>query len=381
MRGEASGTGRIGFAWGAVLALGVGLLGGGVQGCVAAPLQAPSASGAVHPAGEVSANTLFVMIQGDARIALVDMDALEVREVIELSELGFGARSMPHHVAVSPRGDHWYVSLIGENRVLRFDPENRITGSFEMETPGMLSLTPSGRRLAVSRSMSAVNPPARIGFVDPGEGIPVEVDVLFPRPHGIVVDGDGRYAYTASLGLNQIASVDLETERVEIVDVPGPTHAFVQLALSPDGSTLVATGEMSGELVAFDLTDPARPRPAASIQVGPQAFDPAFHPRDGTVWVPIKGADEIAIVDPNGWTVTRRIDGAGLSQPHAISFSPDGSRAFVTNNAADPGLRAGSSAGSEGAAALVVVNTATLEIEATLELGRNLTGLGSRPES
>lgn len=347
--------------------------------CGSSHVAASSAAGP-DPVDSIGENVLFVMVQGDAEVAIVDMDALEVTGVIRMTDLGFGSRSMPHDVVVSPDGSHWFVSLIGENRVLRFDHEHQLIGTFAMETPGMLDLDPTGRLLVVSRSMSAVNPPARVALVRTDDLEPLEVDVLFPRPHGMVVDHAGRFAYTASLGVNQIASIHLDNERVELVDVPGPIHAFVQLAISPDGRTLVASGELSGQLVVFDLDDPARPKSLTSVEVGPQPFDPTFHPDGETVWVPMKGANEIVVVETAGWTVVDRVRGEGLLQPHALRFSPDGGRAFVTNNAADPHAahRPPEAEGGEPAS-LVVVDVGTREVEAVLELGRNLTGIGARP--
>ena len=331
------------------------------------------------PPDPISERLLYVSVQGDASIAIVDMDALEMRTLIRLTDLGFAAQSAPHDVAVAANGRNWYVSLVGDHRVLQFDEENRLVSTFEMETPGMVGLNPSGELLVVSRSMSAANPPRLVGFARTIDMVLEELDVVFPRPHAVALGHDGRFAYTASLGTNQLASVDLVSQAVELVEVSGPPHAFVQLAISPDGKTLVASGELSGELVVFDLDDPARPEFMNSLALGPRPFDPVFSPDGQTVWVPIKGADEVAIVETADWTVLDRIRGDGLRQPHAIEFSPDGGRAFVTNNAVEPGeLMPGSGQASTIGARLVVIDTEMREIESTLMLGQNLTGMGRR---
>ena len=341
------------------------------------------ALGGVPPAAQtatpISERFLYVCVQDDASIAVIDMDALEVVTLIRLTELGLPAQSAPHDVAVAADGRHWYVSLVGEHRVLQFDGENRLVGSFEMETPGMVGLDPSGEVLMVSRSMSAANPPRLVGFASTPDMDLEELDVVFPRPHAVALGLDGRFAYTASLGTNQLASIELASQRVELVEVPGPPHAFVQIAISPDGGTLVASGEFSGELVVFDLDDPAHPELVTSLALGPRPFDPVFSLDGRTVWIPIKGADEVAIVETADWTVLDRIRGDGLRRPHAIEFSPDGGRAFVSNNAAEPSeLTRGASEPSTASARLVVIDAERREIETTLELGRNLTGLARR---
>lgn len=326
---------------------------------------------------------LYVCVQDEAKIAIVNMESLAVDTVIDLTTLGFSMNAKPHHIAVEPDGEHWYVSLIGENRVVRFDRAGRIAGQFEMETPGMLALDADRDELLVSRSMSAVSPPTRLGRLVTDEMDGDEIEVVMPRPHPVVISADGRWGYTGSLGTNQIAAIDLENEEVTITEVAGPPHAFVQFALSPDGGVLVASTELSGRLLAFRLDDPARPELIADVEVGPQAFDPAFAPDGGSVWVPIKGANQVAIIDVATWSVRERLEAPSLLQPHAIVFSPDGRYAFISNNnaadhMADPShTAAGGHAGGAGNVTVFAVVTRT--VVTALELGRNVTGMGRAP--
>jgi len=350
-------------------------------------------SGAQSPAGDVGAVTppltaaapyVYACVQDEARIDVIDMASLEVVASVDLTELGFTATANPHHVAVEPDGSHWYVSLIGENVVARFDRENRLLGTFEMSTPGMLAHDRARGLLLVSRSMSAVNPPTRIGVIEtPGmEGD--ELDVFLSRPHPVAISPDGRWGYTGSLGVNQLAAIDLETEEVSLVQVEGPPHALVQFAVSPDGRWLVAGTEVSGRLVVFDRSDAAAPRQVASVELGPMVFDPVFSPDGASVWVPVKGANEIAIVDVDGWTVRTRVRAESLRQPHQIVFSADGSRAFVSNNnkadhmAGMAGHEGHEMPGAQaGLGNVTVLDARTHEVVEVLELGRNVTGMGS----
>ena len=83
---------------------------------------------------------LYVCVQDDAKIAVVDMAGRRVVKTIDLTTLGFPATAKPHYIVVEPDGAHWYVSLIGANRVVKFDRQDRIVGQYEMETPGMMSI-------------------------------------------------------------------------------------------------------------------------------------------------------------------------------------------------------------------------------------------------
>ena len=350
------------------------------------PLEATGS--AATPASAPAAPLLYVCVQGEARVDVIDMESLEVVSSVDLMALGFSSNASPHHVAVEPDGRHWYVSLIGENRVARFDRDNRLVATFEMATPGMLAHDAGRELLLVSRSMSAVNPPSRVAIVETTSMEGDELDVFLPRPHPIVVSPDGRWAYTGSLGLNQLAAIDLDTEDVHLTELGGPPHALVQFAVSPDGRWLVAGAELSGRLIVFDRADPAAPRQVASIELGAMVFDPVFSPDGQAVWVPVKGANEVAVVSVAGWSLRARIGAESFLQPHQILFSPDGSRAFVSsNNTADHMAGRAGMAGHEGHAMpgedqralgnVTVIDTRSHEVVEVLELGRNVTGLGA----
>jgi DNA-binding beta-propeller fold protein YncE len=211
-----------------------------------------------------------------------------------------------------------------------------------------------------------------------------EIDVLFPRPHPMALAGG--YAYTGSLGVNQIASVELSTGRPQVVAVAGPTHSLVQFAVSPDGRTLVGTAEVSGQLLIFDLADPAKPALKKSVELGKMAFDPVFTPDGRALWVPVKSANEIVVLETSTWTETARIRDESFKQPHQIVFSADGATAFVTNNnkmdhMADPAhaghaMPAAPDAG--GQASLSVIDVGSRRVMKALQLGKNLTGMGTR---
>ena len=327
---------------------------------------------------------LYVCVQDDAKVAVVDMATRAVVRTIDFQKLGFPATAKPHFIVVEPDGAHWYVSLIGANRVLKLDRQDRVVASFEMETPGMLALA-GKTQLAVSRSMSAVNPPKRVALLDRATMTGEEIEIVFPRPHPMVATAAG-FAYTGSLGVNQLASIALADGRVNLVNVTGPTHSLVQYAVSRDGRTLVASAEVSGQLLVFDLSAPATPRLVKSIGVGKMAFDPAFTPDGQFVWVPVKSTNEIAIISTSTWAEVGRIKDAGFKEPHQVVFSADGATAFVSNNnkmdhMADPahaGHAMPAGAGRDDAATLSVVNVKTRAVEKAIPLGKNLTGMGTR---
>jgi YVTN family beta-propeller protein len=342
-----------------------------------------SAAAVASPAptrAQAGAPLLYVCVQDEAKVAVVDMATAEVVKTIDMTTLGFPATAKPHFIVVEPDGAHWYVSLIGANTVAKFDRQDKLVGKFEMETPGMLSFGPAGQ-LVVSRSMSAVNPPKRIAVIDRATMTGEEIDILFPRPHPMAVVGG--YAYTASLGVNQLAAIELASGKVHILDVKGPSHAFVQFAVSPDRKTLVASTEVSGQLMVFDISAPAKPVLKAELPLGKMVFDPVFTPDGRQVWVPVKMNNEIAVIDTATWKVSARITDPAFKQPHQVVFSADGRTAFVTNNnkmdhMADPAHAGHTMPASEAAAPLVVIDVAARKVTKSLPLGKNLTGMNTR---
>jgi DNA-binding beta-propeller fold protein YncE len=339
---------------------------------------------ATTAAAQAARDLLYVCIQDDAKIAVIDMAAGALVRTIDLQALGFPATAKPHYIVVEPDGAHWYVSLIGAGQVVKFDASDRIVASYEMETPGMLALVPGTEQLLVSRSMSAVNPPQRVAVLDRRTMRGEELSVLFPRPHPMAATAAG-YAYTGSLGVNQIATIDLAAERVSLTPVSGPTHSMVQFDVSADGRTLVASSETTGRLLVFDISTPTSPTLSAQVTVGAMAFDPTFTPDQRHVWVPVKGTSEIVVVEVGTWKEVRRLAHESFQQPHQVIFSADGRTAFVTNNntmdhMADPSAHAGHAghAMAGGTASLSIVDVASGSVRTAIALGRNLTGMGTR---
>jgi DNA-binding beta-propeller fold protein YncE len=339
---------------------------------------------------------LYVAVQGEAAVAVVDMDAMEEVARVDLTALGFSANASPHHVAVDPDGSHWYVSLIAENRVLRFDRGNQLVGQATFEVPGLLARDPASARLYVGRSMMAVNPPRSIGEIDTRTMQVEEADVFFPRPHALEVAPALGRIYSASLSQNQMGVLDQESLGLELLNLDGPIHTLVQFAVSPDGGFLVATAEITGQLLVFDLADPDRPAPVASIPVGSRPWHPVFEPGTSRVWFGLKGENAVVAVDLATREVVARIAHPALVGPHGAAVSLDGRHLFVSSNG--PGVThtmAGADAADHAAmdhaamdhaaddeapeaGTLVVIDLSTREVVKVLDMGQNTTGIGTR---
>jgi YVTN family beta-propeller protein len=333
---------------------------------------------------------LYVTNQDGATVSIIDMTTNEVVETIDLKTLGFSENAKPHHVAVEPDGSFWYVTLIGENKILKFNPANEIVAHADFEVPGMLALHPTEDRMFVGRSMTAVNPPQSIGIIRRSDMSLEEIGVFFPRPHALVVDPRGDYSYTASLAQNQIASVDAATEAVDLVSMNGPVHTLVQFTLSPDGNTLVGSAQLTNQVLIFDTSTPLQPVLVDSIRVDSMPWDPVYSLDGHHVYVGSMMQNTISVLDIPNRKVVKVIEGHGIAEPHGAAISPDGRYVYITNSNMKGSYTPREQQDHQMAGhqmdggnhhmigTIVVIDTETNEMVKVIEVGLMPTGINTR---
>lgn len=272
---------------------------------------------------------VYVVSQADATATVLDGSDGAVVATVDFEALGYGANARPHHVVADPDGRHWYVSLIGAGRVVRIDAYHRVIDEAPFEAAGMLALDSASDWLYVGRSMAAVDPPQRIGMIRRSTMAISEIDVFFSRPHALALDPSGERVYVASLGENRMAVAPLGSEAVDLLDIDGPLHTIVQFAVSPDGRWLVGGGQMSGDLLVWDIGG-GTPEPVASVHLGGQPWHPSFTADGSEVWIPNLTEGSVTVVETSGWTVSAELTHPALVEPHGSAASPDGRTMFVT---------------------------------------------------
>ncbi len=333
---------------------------------------------------------LYVTNQGGASVSIIDQTRLSVDTVIDLTALGFTPNARPHHAVVERDGSFWYVTLIGDGRVLKFDSANRLVAQVKMETPGLLALDPVHDSLYVGRSMTAVNPPRSLGVIKRSSFEMVEEqEIQIPRPHALAITPDGKWVHVASLAENRFASLEIATGRVTLTTLPGTvTRSMVQFTVSPDGKRLIVGGELSNTVLVFDLTKSAPFVPLAEIAVAGKPWDPVFS-RDGKrAWFSLFADSAVAEVELSTRRIVRRFRGH-MAQPYDMILRADGKYLFVVNqniggvkqgqSAHDnmPGM-AGMSAPSGAAKGwLSVIDVRTGKVVKELMLGVSPSGMGA----
>lgn len=347
---------------------------------LALSVTAACGGGLVPPAPAAAQDYLYVASQEDVSVAVIDMATNELVTIVDLKELGYSATAKAHDTAVDPDGSHWYVSLIAAGKVLKFDRSNRLVGEADFETPGLLTIDPTSDRLYVGRSMAAVNPPQRIGEVQRTSMALEEIDVFFPRPHALAIDPNSKRFFVASLGQGSVAYAPLGAQEVDLLNLEGPNPVIVQFDVSPDGRWLVGTGQVSGDLLVFDLTTPD-PELVRTVPVGGQPWHPSFTPDGREVWIPNQTANTVTVVDAERWEVADVVDHPALIEPHGSAVSPDGRTVYVSSrNVA--GTYHGTGA-DERPGTVVAIDRVSRKVVSVIEVGRYAAGMATatRPDA
>lgn len=336
---------------------------------------------------ENATQLLYVPNQNDAQISIIDAESKTVIRNVDLLELRpelFSANGRPHHVAADPDGERWYVSLIGDNKVVEFSNGGKINPFLEeqrlvdFETPGILAINSVKNEVYAGRSLTAVMPPQSVGAINQADGALREIDVFFSRPHAMAVDPSGDFVHTGSLNENRIMTIDTNTDEVTFTLLAAPFHSIVQFAISADGERMVATGQSSNQVVILDSSSPPGINRIGAIEVGSQPWHPVWTPDGSRVYVGNLNDNSVSVLDMNNFTVLQTITGPGLAQPHGASISPDGDFVFISNRNTDGSYTPRYDFGTnQDKGTVVVINTSTNEIEKVIEVGRFPAGLST----
>ena len=331
-------------------------------------------------AGDNASDLVYVANQGEARVYVIDATSQTVVRTVDLQELGYSANAKPHHIAVEKDGSFWYVSMIAENRVLKFNRDNELVGSAEFQVPGLLSIDHTSDLMFVGRSMAAVNPPQSIGMITRSSMEIDEIGVFHPRPHALIMDPEGEFVYSGSLGENRMLAVDIESGDGTIHTIDGPTHTLVQFGITPDRKTMIVGGQLTGKLFFFDSSNPPELPLKSTIDVNAAPWHPSMSSDSKRAYFGNKMANTVTVVDVEKMAVAAVIKDAGLSQPHGSALSRDGRYLYVTSNNLNGAYAPRHPFGdNEMPGTVTIIDTRSNEVVKVLELGAYAAGIGTRP--
>ncbi len=338
--------------------------------------------GAQNDADEIpyanSTGKVYVCSQDGAIVNIIDVDAKVVIRNVDMQDFGFAPDSKPHHVAAAPDGRNWFVTMISAGTIAKFNANNELVATDTTEVPALLAIHPTENVLYVSRFVSVVT--TSLYVLDTQSFTPItsggatdgRIEMPRPVPHGLTIDHNGDYIYTASLSDNELMVVSNASKDFETGIPVGNNSNPLQMTISPDNSTLYLSASGKEQMLIVDISDPTAPVLIDSVQVGVNPWHTMITPDGAYVYVANLGSNTVSVIN----TATKDVqtigagDGSdGLSQPHGLVVSPDGRYVFVScrNTTGDyhPRYDFGDNA---LAGAVVVINTATNQIEKVLEI-------------
>lgn len=331
------------------------------------------------PAPAPDGARLYVANQSASTISVIDIRSQTLVETLDLAKLGFTDKAKPHHIAAEPDGSAWYVSLVGDGYVVKFDRSNKVVGKSAFATPGMLALDPKSDLLYVTRSMTAVNAPSSIGVIHRSTMAPAEVvDVVLGRPHGATADPRGTYAEIAGMVDNQIATVNGATGEVTLTQVPGDMeHMFVGLSSSPDGTRVIATTQMTDKVFIYDASTPGKLTLLKTLDSPGWPWDQAWTADGSEFWFGNQKGNAVSVVDMKALAISDVITGNGLAEPHGIAISPDQRYVFVSNHNLQGVYtpRTGEAGRTDGTGTVVVIDRQARKIVKVIETDRDAVGM------
>ena len=278
-------------------------------------------------AAPAPASMAIIVNSGDATLSLLDVaQGTELRRIPVLRE--------PHHVALAPGGRELLVGDAGGNEMLFLDPATaEIKRRMPIADPYQLGFSPNGKWLVVTGL-------AR-NQVDVYEAASMQLAKRFPigkMPSHLAYAPDSSVTYVTLQGTNRVAAFDLKRMTpmwsAEVGSTPAgivwhankllvanmgsdhfaeidPTDGTVlrrvrtgkgchQIFPSPDGRTLWVNNRVDGTTVMVDAATLA-PGRTFKLGGGPDCIDFA---RDGRLWITLRFAQKVAVLDPVSGAIT-----------------------------------------------------------------------------
>jgi len=243
-----------------------------------------------------------------------------------------------HGVAASADGTRIYVSSEGDQKLYVVDAKTMETiRSVELSArPNNIALTPDGSKVYVG----IIVPPGAIDVVDT-ETFDVKVIPHDGGIHNIYVTPDGSHVVAGSIAGNKLTVIDTSTDEVAWTWEGNPIRPAA-ISAKADGSTDKIYVQISGHhgfvVVDWDsheevarVTLPSIPEEdrAPGTYNGAPAHGIGVAP-DGTIWSTSRMNAHVYVYSP--YPALELLAGVPVGDdPDWVTFTPDGTRAFVAN--------------------------------------------------
>lgn len=344
-------------------------------------------NGAKSFSGEVpyshSDQKVYICAQGSDEVYVIDPDHKAVSGIIDVDFLKTSP-DQPHNIQI--KNGYIYVTLITTGRFLKYNMNTlALAGSVDgLEVPGMINISPDGKKAYVSKSSTATGEYNVIYVVDT-ETMTRENDIILPvfgLPHAIALSNDGSTLYAANLTKDRISIMSTTTgDHIDDVVLAAGTsvvHEPMHIYLSPDNNYLYINCRKSSKMLILDTQTKSV---IQEIAIQNHPMQSAVSNDGNKIYAVSHHHPVITEITKSGnsWSVTNEFESAYFHHLYGADLSPDGRYLYVTcANDTDefkPGYR---KPGQTRSALLCIYDTQTREIVRILDTGSFATGIVAR---
>ena len=232
----------------------------------------------------------------------------------------------PHGVAVSPDGQHYFVTTAHGTpfgRLTKFNTEsNAVEGSVMLSNfPATMQVSPDGELVfVVNFNLHGEMETSDVSVVSAKDMVEIARISTCTMPHGSRLNTDGTKQYSACMMDEELVEIDARTLNVS-------RHFFLtkgkEMGMNGAPPARGASDHASHDMGGHGM-EPPKP---GDVTCSPTWAQPS---RDGKrVWVACNKSSEIVEIDAAAWTLTRRIPaGPGV---YNLGTTHDGTRLIATN--------------------------------------------------
>jgi YVTN family beta-propeller protein len=298
--------------------------------------------GAKNDNGEVAFNTItrkaFCTNQAADFVAVVDLDNNFVVRYVKVGT-GVNVLAAPHNVMVDAQGKYFYVTLIREGTVEKYDAitYGKLGTLSGIINPGHVIIMPNCIKGYVTEyDLNGLERAVKSFDAQTMTQINTISDITMSGSHGGRVTHDGKYLITVAelseyVHITSTQNDSLESSIPVAQNVPPNgngtgLYRTIAVSISPDDRYAFISCDKSNEIRVLDMQS----RTITNIiQVGTFPIQSESTPDGRWLYVANRNSNSVSVIDVNTMTVFKTINNIG-AQPHGVAITPDGHYAYVT---------------------------------------------------